>query len=413
MTSRDPVHPLGSLQRDNPPPTAGRPRWFESGTAHSIGWQALGSAATVGAALWISWQFGLAAQGEFGLAKSWFDAAAAWACLGVPQGLLHMQYHAKVPPTALKPWIRRYVTAVGATALLLAGLLWFGGWRLAAWAALSVPFAVTHLIARSLILPQRGAACFGAATAVPALCVLAGVAVLVALNHAMDFDALLLAATILAALITATMAWPRGQQAVPFGWSTATLWQASLQSWLQQALAAALSAALLSTVVVGGHGALALGEASLALQFYQVFVVLATYASPLVYDRVARSSDRGALVSSWNTRWMWGALVGGVVTIPLACWAWQSDARGAAALLAAGLMVPAGCAAVAARLAATILLARGRYTELSVQALCRLLLGVGLLWFVSRILPAAAAVAVTLLVLEPLTWWRCQRVIAS
>ena len=211
MTPRDLVHPLGSLQRDNPPPTADRPRWFESGTARSIGWQAIGSAATVGAALWISWRFGLAAQGEFGLAKSWFDAAAAWACLGVPQGLLHMQYHAKVPPTALKAWIRRFVTAVGAAALLLAALLWFGGWRLAAWATLSVPFAVSHLIARSLILPQRGAARFGAATAVPALCVLAGVALLVALNHATDFDALLLAATILAALITATMAWPRGE----------------------------------------------------------------------------------------------------------------------------------------------------------------------------------------------------------
>ncbi|HEY2976756.1 MAG TPA: hypothetical protein VGJ35_02230, partial [Burkholderiaceae bacterium] len=320
MTPRDPVHPQGGIQRNDLPPTAGRSRWFDSGTARSIGWQAFGSAATVGAALWISWQFGLAAQGQFGLARSWFDAAAAWACLGVPQGLLHMQYHAKVPPAALKVWIRRFVAAVGAAALMLAALLWFGGWRLAAWAALSVPFAVSHLIARSLILPQRGAARFGAATAVPALCVLAGVALFVAQNHATDFDALLLAATLLAALITATMAWPRGEQTTPLRWSTAKLWQASLQSWLQQALAAGLSAALLSTVLVGGHGALALGEASLALQLYQVFVVVATYASPLVYDRVARSSDRGALVSSWNTRWMWGALVSGVVAIPLACW---------------------------------------------------------------------------------------------
>jgi hypothetical protein len=207
------------------------------------------------------------------------------------------------------------------------------------------------------------------------------------------------------------MAWPR-VEAVPLpGGATATLWQASLQSWLQQALAAALSAALLSTVAAGGHGSLALGEASLGLQLYQAFVVVAAYVSPLVYDRVARTSDRGALASSWNMRWMWSALVSGAIAIPLAWWAWQSDARGAATLLTLGLMFPAGCAAVAARLDATILLVRGAYAELSVQALCRLALGVVVLWFVSRILPAAAAVALTLLVLETFTWWRCQRLI--
>jgi len=61
-----------------------------------MAWQAVGSAATLGAALWVSWRMGLAEQGEFGLAKSWFDAAAVIAALGLPQGLLHLQYRCGV-----------------------------------------------------------------------------------------------------------------------------------------------------------------------------------------------------------------------------------------------------------------------------------------------------------------------------
>jgi hypothetical protein len=371
----------------------------------------LGSAATLGAALWISWQLGLAAQGEFGLAKSWFDAAAAWACLGAPQGLLHMQYREDVPAAALKAWIRRFVGWLGAGAVVLAVALWIGGWRLPALVAAAVPFAVAHLISRSLILPQQGPVRFGFATAVPALFTLAGVALFIALNHGTDFDALLLAASMLGALVTVKMAWPSGARPLVLQWSTRTLWQVSLQSWLQQALAAALAAALLSTVAASGRGPVALGEAALSLQLYQVFVVLAAYASPLIYDRAARATGRHQPVPAVSPRWMLGAAVCAAIAIVVAGWAWQTDVAAATSLLSWGLAVPAGCAAVAARLGATILLARGRYAELSAQALCRLVLGISMLWFVSQLVPASAAVALTLLVLETLTWWRCRRVI--
>jgi hypothetical protein len=37
-------------------------------------------------------RLGLAAQGEFGLLRSWSDAALTLVVLGLPQGLLHLQY---------------------------------------------------------------------------------------------------------------------------------------------------------------------------------------------------------------------------------------------------------------------------------------------------------------------------------
>ncbi len=77
-------------------------------------------------------------------------------------------------------------------------------------------------------------------------------------------------------------------------------------------------------------------------------------------------------------------------------------------LLPVGLMLPAGLAAVAARVYGTVLLARGDYRELSLQGAWRLALALGLASLSLHLLPAAAAVAVALLATE-LHRWRSAR----
>lgn len=371
----------------------------------SVAWQAAGSAATLGAAAWVSWSLGLAAQGTFGFAKSWFDAAAPIAALGLPQGLLHLQYRLGVRAAVLRPWLRRaglWLTLACLAAAIVMGWL---QQRLAAAVLLSLPFAVGHLVARSVVLAARGVVWFGMLTALPALLVLAGAVGYGVFGVDSGFELLLWTAAALAGTVSMTIAW---RSAGPLAdaardWPRAALWQASAQSWIQAAGGALLAAALLSTVASMGHGGAQLGAASLGLHVYQVFAVIAGYLAPLQYDRLAREDRPAALA------WPAAARRAGVaiaLTAPFGVAASWVEPRWAWWLLPASLMLPAGVAAVAARGACTLLLARGAYAELSAQALWRLLLAVSVCALALRWLPAAAAVALALLCIESATWWR-------
>ena len=377
--------------------------WPAPPALQAVVWQALGSAATLGAALWVTASLGLAAQGEFGLAKSWFDAAAAICALGLPQGLLHLHYRRALPLAAMRPWLARGGLGLGTAALLAAGAMLLAEQRLAVAVLLSLPFAVGHLLARSVLLAQYGPVVFGIVTALPALCVLGGVAVFGMLQQSQGFDLLLLAAAALAGSTSIAMAWRSAGQMSRVEWSRTELWQVSLKSWLQGAFAALMPAGLLATVTWSGHDAIALGAASLGLHLYQLFAVLAGYVAPLLFDHLARQ-DRPAL-----TAWPAAARRAAMVLLGLASIGVLASAMRpplAAWLLPLSLMLTAGIAAVAARVHATVLLARGEYSELSRQAFWRLALALGLTALALRWLPAAAAVALALLVIEALSWWR-------
>lgn len=392
---------------DAPTPAApGARRAWASPAAQSVALQALGSACTLGAAVWVSWRFGLAAQGEFGLAKSWFDAAAVAAALGLPQGLLHLQYRRQVGSDSLWPWVRRWLLGAALLSMMAAVVAWLAGAHLAAWVMASVPLAAGHLLARSLLLPSHGTVVFGFVTALPSLLVFAGVLAMGVLDRGTGFAALLL---VVACLSGATsLRWAtRGLGPGPAAWPRGELWRVSLQSWLQAALGGALAAGLLSVVAASGQGGAALGLASLALQVYQVFAVLAGYAAPLLFDRLARQ-DMPSL-QHHQLPALWRAALAGAVLAALAGAALSVAGHAPSWLLPAGLMLPAGLAAVAARVHGTVLLARGEYRELSLQGAWRLALALGLAALALRALPAAAAVALALLVTELLTWWRSAR----
>ena len=402
----------------------------------SVAWQALGSAATLGAALWVTWRFGLAAQGHFGLAKSWFDAAAVIAALGLPQGLLHLQYRRQVSAAALWPWLRRGLlwtllpcavaaaaavvlaaqpagvasagSTAGSTPGTVAGSMAEPGIALLAAAVLAaLPASVGHLLARSLLLPNRGPVVFGVVTALPALLLLAGVLWMGLVDADAGFEWTLLATVWLAGLVSLGLAarLPVGTGAST--WPAKELWTISLQSWLQAALGGLLAAGLLSVVAGSVQGAEALGAASLALLVYQVFAVLAGYAAPLLFDRLARQ----ATPSLGGHRLPSAALaaLAGLVLLSLTAAGLSATGQAPAWALPLGLMVPAGLAAVAARVHGTVLLARGDYLELSRQATWRLALALATAWLALRWLPAPAAVALALLLTEVATWWRSAR----
>jgi hypothetical protein len=381
-----------------------------STSLRSIAWQASGSIATLAAALWVSWRFGLAAQGEFGLARSWFDAAAALACFGVPQGVLHVLYRLGAAPGPVRALLLRGWVALFVAAALAAGLLWGHGLALAALVVATAPVGAAHLCARSFVLAQRGVVAYGAATALPALLVLAAVVMAGLLAVAPDFGAWLAAAIVAAAAISVSFAWraatvvassPAG--AIPLR----ALRDVSLQSWLQAALAALLGAALLGAIAALGQRGEALGMASLGLHVYQACVVLAGYVTPLLFDRWAR--ERAPEASAWLTRArrpMAVATALAAAALAVALWAPAL----APWLVPAALMGLAGLAAMAARLVGTVLLARGAYVELTVQALCRLLVALGVLVAALPWFGAASALAIALLVIELGTWWRAAAV---
>jgi hypothetical protein len=372
----------------------------------SIAWQAAGSASTLAAALWVSWRFGLAAQGEFGLARSWFDAAAALAAFGVPQGLLHVMYRLGTPAGQLRPLVMRAVMALCGVAAVVAALLWQQGLVLAAAVVATAPLGAGHLCARSFLMAQRGVVTYGAATALPSLLILAAVMAASVLPAPPAFIAWLAASTVLAALVSLALA-RRAAPALPTHEAAApalrALLSVSLQSGLQTALGGLLGAALLSAIAALGHRGEALGAASLGLHLYQVFVVLAGYVSPLLFDRWARQTELRALV--WPTQAKWVVVLTASVAVAGLCAALLAPGQ-AAWLIPAALMLLAGVAALAARIAGTVLLARGAYAELTVQAALRLGLALGVVGITLPWFGAATALAAALLVIELATWWR-------
>lgn len=373
-------------------------------SASSVVWQAAGSAATLFAASWVSWRFGLHAQGEFGLAKSWFDAAAVIAVFGLPQGLLHLQYRRGVAAAALLWWLARWLLGLAGIAVVVASLLAWKGYALAAIVIASLPFTASHLLARSLLMHTSGVVVFGVVTALPALLTLAGVLVMGVVGQGADFEWLLLGVAVVVGVVSAMLVVRSAGVSASDHWSRRELVSVSLQSGLQASLGAVLAAALLSTVAATTGEQADVGAASIVWLMYSLFAVLAGYIAPLTFDRLARQVHPEPL------KWPRSARTAVCAILALAALAlvlararpdWQAWAVPMAVTL------PAGLASIGARVAGTVLLARSAYLELSVQAVARLLLAVTSAAFAMRFVSAASALAIALLVIELLTWWRC------
>lgn len=378
----------------------------------SVAWQSAGSVATVTAAAWVSWRLGLAAQGQFALARSWFDAVTAIVSFGLPQGILHLLYRRNVPAFALRRFVSIILACTSIGGVLSALLIILLGNALAPLEAkmphllvsalCAMPFGVAHLILRSLLLHDRGPALFGIATALPALLSLAGVLLLGALGIDDRFPEMLLASSVLTAAITAKLLGVAQEtQKFQGGLHVVELWRVSLQSWLQAACAALLPAALLLVCSHDGTGA-ALGLASLMLLVYQIFSVLAGYLGPLLFDKIARDNSV-SVVGRRHFPLLKNTLLGLLVLIAAVGTVVAQAKTIPVWLMPVLLVLPAGLAALAARMLGTVLLARGSYRELSFQAIWRLFLCVLVASVALPMVSPATALTGSLLVIEIIT----------
>ena len=350
----------------------------------SVAIQAAGSASTLGAALLVATSLGMAAQGEFGLLRSWSDALGTLAVVGLPQGLLHMQYREGVSVAALRPWVWRY--AAGLCAVLMAALLLVTlmvtllfpvaliptllrspqtAWLL----GLTVLFGASHLLWRALALRDVGLLPYAALTAAPSLIVLAALGLVCAVGNKSGLAWALFTGAVLSALASAWMVQRvAGQAGVSAAWSRRSLWAVSSQTGLQNIFTALTAPLVLSTAAYFGAPLAQVGLLSLGLHVYQVFGIAATYMAPMVYDKAARSADvlSGQQLLNWmrerlTLRAVLAFAVAVVAAMILLRSLWPT---GADSLVLVAAMASAGALSMAVRLMVTLLQARGAYLAL-------------------------------------------------
>jgi hypothetical protein len=385
----------------------------------SVAIQAAGSAATLGAALLVSSQLGLSAQGEFGLLRSWSDALGALAVIGLPQGLLHMQYREGVSVAALRAWVLRYLKillVVLAAMLLLRHFLLPLEWTPAllqspqtlGLLALTVALGASHLLWRSLALRDVGLLPYAAMTAAPSLIVLIALVVVCAIGQRSGLVWALFLGALLSALASAWMVTRVARKEVvdasAASWSRQTLWAVSSQTGVQNIFTALTPPLVLSTAAALGASLSQVGVLSLGLHVYQIFGVAAVYIAPMVYDKAARSGDAMSeqqLLDWMRERLTLRAVLAFTLLMAVAMFLLRSLwPTGADSLVLVVAMACAGALSMAVRLMVTLMQARGAYRALSWHALGRLVLSVSGSAALIQVWPAAVAVPVALLATE-------------
>ena len=382
----------------------------------SVAIQAAGSASTLGAALLVASSLGMAAQGEFGLLRSWSDALGTLAVIGLPQGLLHMQYREGISVAALRPWVWRYLGQLAA--MLTIAMFWLKASlpfsavptalqnsQTVGLLGLTVMFGASHLLWRALALRDVGLLPYAALTAAPSLIVFAALGVVCALGEPSGLAWALLAGAAVSAIASGWMVQRVAASAeVSSAWSRRVLWSVSSQTGLQNIFMALTPPLVLSTAAYFGASLAEVGLLSLGLHVYQVFGIAATYIAPMVYDKAARSVDTlsAAQLLIWmrerlTLRAVLAFALAVVVAMVLLRSLWPT---GADSLVLVAAMASAGALAMAVRLMVTLLQARGAYRTLSWHALGRLLMSVGGSAALMQTGPAALAVPVALLVTE-------------
>lgn len=356
----------------------------------SVAIQAAGSAATVAAALLVTSQLGLGAQGQFGLLRSWNDALTSIAVLGLPQSLLHLQYRENVPVAALRDWVLRYVAALAVVLIVVASV---ATWHWPTWAprldettlrvlAAAVPLAAVHLLCRSLLLRNVGIVRYALITALPSLLILVALVpiCLAAAPGALVWALLASAAASALAAAALVCATTRGstpaESSAP--WSRRMLWSVGIETGGQNVLTAFGPALMLSTASVLGASLTEIGLVSLGLYVYLLFGVAAAYAAPQVYDRAARTGRHiGArelldqVRRQLDRRALLVTLMALSIVVALITHYWPASPW----LLV--IMAVAGAVSMWGRLLTTLMLARGAFRPLTYQALGRLVCGCG------------------------------------
>jgi hypothetical protein len=348
--------------------------------------QALGSAATVLVALGVTFQLGLAAQGQFSLLRSWNDALMTLAVMGLPQALLHLQYRQSVGLGVLLAWVKRYVLGLWGGVIFLGAVAWWltglpvPVWML--WVILAgVPLSAMHLLCRSLLLRDVSRVAYALVTIAPAVLLLLAVQVICFWAEAHYFVWALLFSAGGSALISGwavrrLLELQAPEVSVAPVWSRSVLWSVGFESGVQNTLTALGPALLLSTLSGLGAPLSQVGLVSLGLHVYQLFGIAAAYVSPMLYDRAATAAHSPSVGQWWaqlkgRVPWPW---LGYLFLLCFAALSLVQNFWPVALELqwSLGLMAVAGALSLAVRLLMTLMLTRAAFRPLTCQAVVRL-----------------------------------------
>lgn len=361
---------------------AGAPgRW--RGWLGSIGVQGLGALATLAVGLLIAALQGPQAQGRYGLVRSSADLLLALGLLGLPQGIVHMLNHLRAAPLRVERWMWRY-----GLALLLGAALALAGCQAASSQAVADPTAllalavgvlgwVVHALQRAFVLCRGGTRRFSWLTVVPALTLLAAVAVLARLGS-QRYEFAVAFSGVLSACAGAWMLRPLQRESA-WAQGAAPRWPLMLSPSLHalaQTSALALQPFLALQLLQHAHPAGAeLGWFVFAGYVYQAFALPAGFVVPLLFARASRAAGQGARLDlqSRVRATGWFTTLGALVAAALLPWAVPrlfgpayDGAVGACVVLAL-----CGPALVVGRLHTALLLGEGRFATVTALFLLR------------------------------------------
>jgi hypothetical protein len=347
-----------------------------AGHAAAVAVQGLGAAATFASVAVITNLLGLEAQGRYSLLKSWSDTVTTAMLFGLPQVLLHLAYNTDRSFDELRSFAVAYsLAALALCAAAVMVLLAFGKGQLA-WVVLAAPLFVFHGLIRPLLLRQFGPVSYAGITVVPAVMLL-GLVIVCASTGGTWWGLAILAA----GAISAAIAWWAGGFPQPNGlFESLNLMRqtkgVNLHAFVQNLLAAAQFAALLSMGRMLGRDEADVGRLALGLIAVQVSAVAAAFLAPTVYDLFKPGSD----VASWLARRWKGALaVGGGVMAATGLAVAEMPAlleltfsvSDSDSVLACRLGVIGGVLLFCSRILMTILQRVGRFSLLSAQSAFR------------------------------------------
>lgn len=364
----------------------------------SVGLQAIGSCSTFAIAFVIAHTLGLAAQGSFGVLKSWLDVLVTALLFGLPQGLMHFSYQPGVGIAELRGLLQRYVALVVATAVLAGAIAMQQGFIAMGVVVLAVPGLVFHGLLRSLLLRAAGLISYALVTIAPAVSLFIGVVATVLLRSAHWEWAMLASSLASVAVVMAAASWHGLPPARGGGTPPPGIWSASLHNFVFNVCVAAQPALLLAMLVAWGADPSQVGALSLSFYFLQVFSVLAGFVAPVVFDRFAAGSSIAAVWAK-DRELAWKVLLMifvGLAALTLALpaifrVAFQSSY--AVAVDTCRLMTLAGGLVLLTRLIATLMLVAGRFVDMSRQAIARVVLSVAFAALIHRIFDVELSLA--------------------
>lgn len=196
----------------------------------SVALQVVGSCATFAIVFVIEHNFGLSAQGRFGVLKSWLDVLVTALMFGLPQGLMHLSYQPDSDIGELRGFVRRYVAFVTIAVVIAAVYAQQESFAIGV-VILAVPGLVFHGLLRSLLLRVGGLISYALVTIAPAISLFFGVVAVGALGSSRWEWAMVASSLASVLLISVAAAWQGMPAAKSIDVLPAGIWSASLHNF--------------------------------------------------------------------------------------------------------------------------------------------------------------------------------------